>query len=295
MQSSVRAGVGPVLRLKRYIPFAVRHRLRAHVDAVRAWPLRVAQAVSQAESPLARRYRDWYLHRRFASFVALLPPRALVFDVGANVGEWTGILRSAGCRIVAIEPQPACVAALIARFGDDEAVSIVDSAVAERAGEVELFVAEGAEHATTSPQWIEDMVERSGYDRGYWRERIRVRARTLDDLIDEYGTPDCLKLDVEGSEPLALKGLSRTLSFILFETHGETADDARQCIERLAELGTYEFNLTGGLFPTPLWSDWRRGTAVLEAITERPNTWNNVIARLCQPASDAIVRSIRSK
>src|SRR5258708_2234375 len=40
---------------------------------------------------------------------SLLPPGALVFDIGANVGSFSEVYALAGCRVLAVEPNPDCV------------------------------------------------------------------------------------------------------------------------------------------------------------------------------------------
>jgi hypothetical protein len=54
--------------------------------------------------------------------------------------------------------------------------------------------------------------------------RIEVELLPLDQLADEYGFPDLLKIDVEGFEESALRGASRILQRhpkIAIEVHGE--------------------------------------------------------------------------
>jgi len=265
--------------VKRHLPSAVRYRLGRLRLGFAALPLRAAEAAAASDGPVSRRYRAWYMRRRFAGLLALLPREALVFDVGANVGRWTEVLRSAGCRVVAVEPQADHAAALARRYAGDSGVTVMAAAVAESAGELELYLAPSSEHATTSRRWMTDMVSRAGFDADYWHTTVTVPAITLDHLIDEYGEPDYLKLDVEGSEPSALQGLSRPVSLVSFETHGETVDDARACIERLGMLGRYEFNLSPGDVPRPLWGEWRCGGDVLRALEAGQHSWNNVLAR----------------
>jgi FkbM family methyltransferase len=241
--------------------------------------MRAAEAANGRAGRVSRGYRAWYLRRRFAGLVALLPRNALVFDIGANVGLWTDVLRSAGCRIIAVEPQADCAAQLDSRYAGDAGVTVVAAAVAESEGELDLYLGGSTEHATTSRHWMNDMVARAGYEADYWRSALKVRAITLDQLIERFGAPDYLKLDVEGSELSALRGLSRPLPLVSFETHGETVDDARACITRLLELGDFEFNLTPGDFPSPLWPEWRAGEDVIRALEAGQHGWNNVLAR----------------
>ena len=266
-------------RLKNRVPFAIRHRARSARDAIVEAPARAAAATADAGSPISRAYRDWYLRRQFLPLRALLPTQALVFDVGANIGMWTDVLRGFGCRVVALEPNSDCVARLRRRFGDDGQVHVVAAAISDTAGDVDLFVAGLSEHSTTSRRWIDDMVARAGFDADYWRRTETVHAVTLDQLIGEFGEPDYLKLDVEGSELAALRGLSRPIRLVSFETHGATEKDGHACFERLSELAEYEFNLMPGDVPRPLWPEWRDGPETIAALDAQPQGWHNVIAR----------------
>lgn len=265
--------------MKRHIPLAIRHRVRQMPARFSEIPLKAAEAAATRRDPLARSYRVWYLRRRFAGLLALLRPDALVFDVGANVGTWTEVLRSFGCRVVAVEPQAACVARLASRYARDAGVTVVVAAVAETAGELELFLAGSSQHASASRRWIDEMVTRGGFAPDYWQETVTVPARTLDDLIEEFGEPDYLKLDVEGSELPALLGLSQPLPLLSFETHGEALEAARACVARLLELAPYDFNLAPGTFPELDPHGWRSGEEVQRALAAQPHGWNNVFAR----------------
>jgi FkbM family methyltransferase len=270
---------GTMGTLKQRIPFAVRHRLRQVSDRISAAPAQAARRAADADDPMSRAYYDWYLRRRFGPLRALLPADPLVFDVGANVGAWTGVLRSMGCRVVAVEPQADCIDRLQMRFAGDPRVTIVAAAIGGETGDIELFVAAGSEHATTSRKWMDDMVARGGFQPSYWEQIVTVATRTLDDLIQEFGEPHYLKLDIEGSEPTALHGLSHAPPLVSFETHGETLDDAAACIEQLAKLGRYEFNLTPGDFPTPLWTEWVDGEELVSTLQTQRHGWHNVLAR----------------
>ena len=265
--------------LRRRIPFTVRHRVRRLTDRIVSTPGRAARGAAGGEDIVSRAYSAWYVRRRFAALRKLLPSDALVFDIGANLGEWTAVLRSTGCRVVAVEPQTDCVERLRERFKRDPRVTVVAAAVGGRTGEADLFVAQGSEHTTTSRKWMDDMVSRGGFQRSYWEQAVTVPMRTLDDLIQEFGEPHYVKLDIEGSEPVALRGLSHALPLLSFETHGETTDDATACVERLFQLGRYEFNLTPGDFPTPLWPEWIGGEQLLGTLRAQAHGWHNVLAR----------------
>src|SRR3989304_4794090 len=64
--------------------------------------------------------------RRLADlFRTFVKPGDLCFDVGAHVGDRTRALRRLGARVVAIEPQPACLDFLKWMCRNDKAVTVV--------------------------------------------------------------------------------------------------------------------------------------------------------------------------
>lgn len=75
---------------------------------------------------------------------------------------------------------------------------------------------------------------------------MEVRTLTLDDLIDTYGRPAFIKIDVEGNELRALEGLSAPVRSLSFEYTPEDIGTAMRCVERLRELGDFRFDLSPG-------------------------------------------------
>tara|TARA_R110002074_G_scaffold8656_10_gene35280 strand:+ start:1867 stop:2685 length:819 start_codon:yes stop_codon:yes gene_type:complete len=75
--------------------------------------------------------------------------------------------------------------------------------------------------------------------------KTSVDVITLDMLVEKYGNPDLIKLDIEGYEHEALKGLTEKQSEISFEWSEETFDLTVKCINRLESLGYKEFGIIG--------------------------------------------------
>jgi len=269
--------------VKELLPFAVRHRLRGTIDAVISFPRDQASYSVASPGPVQTRYRTWYWNRHLRRFFAtLLRPGDLVFDVGAHEGLLTFAFADLGCRVIAVEPQAECAAAINSRAGGTE-VTVLEVAIGAEVGETELFLSPNTTLASTAPEWMETMVERAGVPPTVWRASTRVPVRTLDDLIDEFGTPHYIKLDVEGSEPRALAGLSRAVALLSFETHGQAIDNARAVVARVRELGLYEFNISPGEFQELTMRDWCDSEDLLRALEDNPYGWNNVFARLATP------------
>lgn len=184
-------------------------------------------------------FRQFAIRRFYRRFV---DPRDLVFDVGAHVGNRIAPLRALGARVVAVEPQPHCVALLERFYGDDPDVHIVDAACGASESRATLHVS--AEHptlSTLSRAWTE-AIDRNYADQGIgWERQIQVRTTTLDALIESYGEPAFVKIDVEGFEPDVLAGLSRAVGAISFEFLPASVEPALRSLREVANLGDYRF------------------------------------------------------
>jgi len=179
--------------------------------------------------------------RHYAKFIS---PGDLVFDIGANMGTRTAVFLELGARVVAVEPQPACVSHLRERFGD--AITIIEGAAGPDRGEADLLVANYHTLASVAPGWVEEVRASGRFAEFVWDRKIRVPMTTLDALIDTYGIPSFCKIDVEGFELGVLEGLSNPIRALSFEFSHELFASRLRCIELLANLGMTRFNFSEG-------------------------------------------------
>jgi hypothetical protein len=75
-----------------------------------------------------------------------------------------------------------------------------------------------------------------------WDSTVTVEMISLDELIDEFGVPRFCKIDVEGYELHALRGLSTDISTLSFEYLPAAAEITESCIQIIENLGRYEYN-----------------------------------------------------
>jgi len=82
-----------------------------------------------------------------------------------------------------------------------------------------------------------------------------------------YGEPTFVKLDVEGSEPAALGGLTRPVKAVAFEYLPQAVDRVAQCVDRLERLDRYVYNWSRGESYRFESAAWMEGRALLDALT----------------------------
>jgi hypothetical protein len=114
-----------------------------------------------------------------------------------------------------------------------------------------------------------------------WTTQKKVSVTTLDNLILSYGLPRFCKIDVEGFEESALKGLTKPIPFISFEFTREFFDDAKKCINHLLSLAYVEFNCSLGESKKFLFQKWISPDELYEKIADLddPLLWGDIYAR----------------
>ena len=155
----------------------------------------------------------------------------LCFDVGANLGNRIIPLLQIGAKVVAIEPQESCYKYLEYKFGKQ--IEIVKRGLGEAESVKDFHVSDYTVISSFSNDWINSV--RDGRFKGKkWDKLVKVEMTTLDRLIEKYGLPVFIKIDVEGYEYEVLKGLSKKIKMISFEyTVPEQTNKLMDCISQL--------------------------------------------------------------
>jgi FkbM family methyltransferase len=138
------------------------------------------------------------------ALAAALPRGATVVDCGANVGFFTLLFaRSVGDhgRVYSFEPGPLSFALLSKNVAINgyRNVTLVNKAISSSSGTTDFFLCRTGESDNT-------MFDTPGEE----RDRISMTTVSLDDYFG--GTPiDFIKIDIQGSEYLALQGMTGVL------------------------------------------------------------------------------------
>jgi FkbM family methyltransferase len=128
----------------------------------------------------------------------------VIFDVGANVGNWTSELLKVLPHLRAVvmfEPQPSCWPALREMLSDR--VMLEPRALSDKCGIVTLW-------ANSNPE-ISSLHQAAGG--GPNSQPVSVETTTIDNFIAAHrlDAVDYIKLDVEGHELAAIKGARHSL------------------------------------------------------------------------------------
>lgn len=186
--------------------------------------------------------------RRLRRFYSQFVSRGdLVFDLGAHAGNRTRAFAAMGCRVVAVEPQPDFARLLRTLFAAAPNVEVIEAAVGAEAGRASLLISERTPTVTTiATAWHEARAREPDFSHVEWNRQMEIETTTLDLMIERFGPPAFVKIDVEGAEPSVLAGLSRPVRAMSFEYLPRALDYAHVCVERLAALGAFRYNWSRG-------------------------------------------------
>lgn len=157
----------------------------------------------------------------------LAAPGMIALDVGAHIGYHTRLLADLvgeRGRVIALEPHPKSWARLRQNTGDRLNVTALQLAASEGEGSAALhdyllMSASGSLHydealarRQRARMGAGDVAPRRHAD--FEPQRYRVRTVAIDDCLDQLGIGrvDIVKMDIEGAELDALRGMRRTIA-----------------------------------------------------------------------------------
>lgn len=158
-------------------------------------------------------------------FLRAIRPGMTVFDIGANVGDYTrlfSVLVGPRGAVHAFEPIPQTHDILTRAVSDRANVRVHHVAVGDGAATRDMTVVAGDfGQASLAPQ------DHSDEPAAASRETFQVRVVTLDDFMasSSIPPPDLIKIDVEGAERMVLDGARALIAehrpVLFFEVFGE--------------------------------------------------------------------------
>jgi FkbM family methyltransferase len=156
----------------------------------------------------------------------------VVFDLGANQGEYAEVLAGEGARVVAVEPNIAFTARLQA-FAREADIRPVFAAIGDEQGTAVLNVCSEPGYSTLADPHVEWIEGSPDYKTVSWTHTLEVPVTTMDLLAREFGQPEYVKIDVEGFEINALRGMTFRPRYLSFEFGARRKDASSECLEHL--------------------------------------------------------------
>src|SRR5262249_26537729 len=215
----------------------------------------------------------------------------LVFDIGAHAGNHVRAFSALGCRVVALEPQPDFARLLRMLFSRRSGVRIIEAGAGRSAGRQQLSISERTPTVTSlAAGWRDRRAGDPDFKDVEWNRAVEIDVTTLDALIEQYGAPAFIKIDVEGSEPDVLAGLTRPVPALAFEFLPRALEQADACVARLGSLGNYVFNWSRGETHVLAARSWLSARHILAALRtpEARQRSGDVYARIAGPSDRSI-------
>ena len=171
----------------------------------------------------------------------------LVFDVGLNVGQDTAFYLSQGYRVLAIEADPVLAEKVSNSFRreiQEGRLEILNVGIADKEGFADFWICE------EKPEFNSFQRKIAARD-SYSHHSIQIPVLHFVSIIERYGIPHYLKIDIEGNDMLCLDGLGpSTLPKYLsvesecpLDEEGAGVEDGLRTLQKLDSLGYRRFKL----------------------------------------------------
>jgi len=174
--------------------------------------------------------------------IDFVEPGWTVFDVGANIGYISLILQKAvgdRGRVIAFEALPENIGRFkrnIELNRKTESIFLLNKAVIDREGKVDFLVGPSGATGKAAGSAGRDITA---------KDTLTIEGVSLDDYIQAFpqNTPRLIKMDIEGGEILALKGMRTILAtirpLVFIEVHGR---DAAEVVWQVFQDYAYRLN-----------------------------------------------------
>jgi FkbM family methyltransferase len=168
----------------------------------------------------------------------------LIYDVGLHLGEDTEFYLKKGFNVVAVEANPVNAAKTADRlkaYVEAGQLTIVNKAITRDEGPTTFFVSDLSIWGTTDPKWAE-----RNRRLGSSINEITISGIPFYRLLEAYGVPYYMKIDIEGADTLCLEGLLASADrpkYVSLESSKTSFDDLVNEFCLLQKLGYRKYKI----------------------------------------------------
>ena len=162
----------------------------------------------------------------------------MYFDIGSNIGLWSLVNINLCDKIIAIEASPITFKRLVNNCKNDKIILLNYAVCNNNCHDITFYQANCDTLSTINKGWLTNNTSRF-YNYPY--KEITCKTITIDKLIEQYGLPDLIKIDVEGGEYECIASLTQKVKLLCFEWASEVNDITFKCIDYLLNLGYTQF------------------------------------------------------
>ena len=164
----------------------------------------------------------------------------MIFDIGANIGEWTIANINNYDKIIAVEAVPYTFNKLKQNIQNENVICINYAICNNNNNDIVFYQGENDCLSSINKDWLVSPSSRF-YNQPF--TEIICKTTTIDNLILTYGLPEMIKIDVEGGEYECICSLTQKVDLLCFEWASELNNVTFKCLDYLLELGFSEFYL----------------------------------------------------
>ena len=171
----------------------------------------------------------------------------MIFDIGANVGNWALANINKTNTIVCVEASPYTYPELLENTKLYNNIICIPYVVSDSKNDtIEFYDCRifGGGLSTIDKEWL--CSTKSRFYGQQINAILNIKTISLDSLIEIYGMPELIKIDVEGAEESVINSLSQKVNLLCFEWASEWRDSLKRCIDKLTQLGFTRFYIQNG-------------------------------------------------
>jgi FkbM family methyltransferase len=162
----------------------------------------------------------------------------MYFDIGSNVGKWSLENVNKCEKIISIEASPITYKKLQNNCKNEKIILLNYAVCNNNGNDITFYNANCDTLSTINKDWLVSKESRF-CNQGF--KEMSVKTITIDKLIELYGLPELIKVDVEGGEYECIASLSQKVNHLCFEWASELNNITLKCLDYLSTLGFTNF------------------------------------------------------